>query len=280
MSSDPSRELLEPGAGSRALIELRNVGKSYDGGRTYAVHDVTLDVYEGELLVLLGASGCGKTTVLKMINRLEDHSHGEIRVDGQNVRDSDPIFLRRSIGYVIQTVGLFPHLTVGENIATVPRLFGWERQRIARRVDELIRLVHLDPEEYRHRPVSALSGGQAQRVGFARALGAGPQIMLLDEPFGALDPITRVGLQQEFKEIQRTLGLTAVMVTHDMAEALELADRIAVLHEGEILQIATPRELLQRPAHEFVQRLVDVPRKALELLDMPSSSSASRVPYE
>jgi osmoprotectant transport system ATP-binding protein len=247
------------------MILLENVSKYY--GDNCVVRDVTLEVPAGELLVLLGGSGSGKTTTLKMLNRLIEPSSGRIVVNGENVRDADPVQLRRSIGYVIQGSGLFPHMSVAENIAVVPRLLGWSMERTASRVDELLHLVHLPPAEYRSRYPRELSGGQQQRVGFARALAAGPKVMLLDEPFGALDPLTRDKLRAEFLELRKTLGLTAVMVTHDMTEALLCADRIAVMNEGRLLQVGTPHELLAEPSHEFVAALMTSPRKQAQQLE-------------
>ena len=202
------------------MIVLDEVSKSFDGGGRFSVRDVSLRVPQGELLVLLGGSGCGKTTTLKMINRLIEPTAGRILVAGHDVRAADPVTLRRGIGYVFQGIGLFPHLSVADNVAVVPRLLGWSPERIEARVDELLEMVHLPAEQYRMRRPGQLSGGQQQRVGFARALAAGPRVMLLDEPFGALDPITRDGLREEFRHIQTQLGLTAVMVTHDVTEAL------------------------------------------------------------
>src|SRR5262245_57988137 len=237
------------------MIVLDKVSKSFDSGGRFCVQDVSLRVEKGQLLVLLGGSGSGKTTTLKMINRLIEPTSGRILVDGRDVRESDPVTLRRAIGYVIQSIGLFPHMTVAENIAVVPHLLGWPTERIDRRVDELLELVHLPADQYRARGPAQLSGGQQQRVGFARALAAGPAVMLLDEPFGALDPITRDGLRQEFRQIQQRLGLTAVMVTHDVTEALLSADRIAVMNAGRLVQFGTPQEMLTRPADDFVASL-------------------------
>src|SRR6516165_10233536 len=233
------------------MIELQGVSKSYDGGR-HVVRDVSFDVLTGQLLVLLGGSGSGKTTTLKMINRLIEPTAGRIAVNGQDVRSADRVQLRRGIGYVLQGSGLFPHMTVAENIAVVPRLLGWAKEKIKARVDALLELVHLPADEFRLRMPRQLSGGQQQRVGFARALAAGPQVMLLDEPFGALDPITRDELRSEFLQLRRQLNLTAVMVTHDMTEALLSADLIAVMNAGRLLQLGTPHELLTKPADEFV----------------------------
>jgi len=267
-------------SGPAEMIQLHKVSKSYDGGSTFAVREVSFSVEKGELLVLLGTSGCGKTTTLKMINRLIERTSGEIRIGGVDVATSSPYALRRSIGYLFQNFGLFPHFTVGENVGVVPKLLGWPRTRIDKRIDELLTLVHLDPGEYRQRYPASLSGGQRQRVAFARALAAGPDLMLLDEPFGALDPITREGLQQEFQQLRRDLGFTGVMVTHDMMEALVLADRIAVMRGGEIVQLAEPRELLSRPAEGYVSELMAGPRRQADVLrtlagNRPASESSS-----
>ena len=249
------------------MIELEHVTKAYDPAAAPVVRDLSLRVAAGELLVLLGASGCGKTTTLKMINRLIEPTSGAIRIDGRDVTDADPVALRRGIGYVFQGIGLFPHMTVGENVATVPALLGWGRDRIAGRVDELLEMVGLPPGEYRDRFPRELSGGQRQRVGFARALAAGPRVMLLDEPFGALDPITRDELQLEFQRLHRRLGLTAVMVTHDMTEALLLADRIAVMNAGRVVQVGTPHELLTDPADDYVAALMATPKRQADRLE-------------
>ena len=226
--------------------------------------------------MLLGGSGCGKTTTLKMINRLIEPTSGRIRVDGRNVCDTDPVTLRRGIGYVFQGIGLFPHMTVAENVAVVPRLLEWPPAGIRDRVDELLTMVHLPPAEYRQRLPRELSGGQQQRVGFARALAARPQIMLLDEPFGALDPITRDELRGEFLEIRRRLSLTAVMVTHDMTEALLSADLIAVMNAGRLLQVGTPQDLLNQPADPFVAALMATPRRQAEQLESLAKGPAGR----
>jgi osmoprotectant transport system ATP-binding protein len=260
------------------MIVLDNVSKSYDHGTGFAVRDVSFEVTAGQLLVLLGGSGCGKTTTLKMINRLTEPTAGCIRVNGRDVRDLDPVQLRRSIGYVIQGSALFPHLTVADNVAVVPRLLGWPAARIEKRVDELLELVHLPPGEYRGRLPRQLSGGQQQRVGFARALAAGQQVMLLDEPFGALDPITRDELRTEFQHIRRRLGLTAVLVTHDMMEALLIADRIAVMSGGRLLRVGTPQELLSDPGDEFVAALLTTPRRQADYLEALATGGAPGVP--
>jgi osmoprotectant transport system ATP-binding protein len=247
------------------MIVLKQVSKTYDTGHV-AVCNVSLQVPAGQMLVLVGGSGCGKTTTLKMINRLVEPTSGRIEVDGRDVLSVDPVQLRRGIGYVLQGSGLFPHLSVAENIAVVPRLLNWPAERIERRVDELLRLVRLPPTEFRSRMPRQLSGGQQQRVGLARALAAGPKVMLLDEPFGALDPLTRDELRNEFLQVRRQLGLTAVMVTHDMTEALLSADRIAVLNVGRLLRWGTPHELLTHPGDDFVAALMSSPKRQADQL--------------
>jgi osmoprotectant transport system ATP-binding protein len=249
------------------LIRFRNVSKSYDGGQRFAVRDVTLRIEAGEWVALLGASGSGKTTTLKLVNRLLEPTSGSVEVAGQDVARVDPAVLRRGIGYVFQGVGLFPHLSVAENVAVVPELLGWPEADIRARVDELLRLVRLAPDEYRARRPRELSGGQRQRVGFARALAARPQVLLLDEPFGALDPVTRDDLRVDVRTLQRALGVTTLLVTHDMAEALLMADRIVVMDAGRVLQIGTPRELVTRPADDTVARLLAAPRRQTEALE-------------
>jgi osmoprotectant transport system ATP-binding protein len=244
-----------------AMIELVDVAKRYDArGGGWAVDGASLTVAPGELIALLGESGSGKTTLLKMINRLIEPDRGTIRVAGRDVRDGDPVALRRTLGYVIQQAGLLPHLSVADNVALVPRLLGWARGDVDARVDELLALVDLAPATYRARFPDQLSGGQRQRVGVARALAARPRALLLDEPFGAVDPITRVALQAELRRIHRDLGLTTLLVTHDMVEALGLADRVVVMCAGTIRQIATPAALLAAPADAYVARLVGVVR--------------------
>ncbi|MCH5378033.1 MAG: ATP-binding cassette domain-containing protein, partial [Planctomycetes bacterium] len=231
-----------------------------------AVCEISLQVPAGQVMALLGGSGCGKSTTVKMINRLIEPTAGRIEVDGQDVMTIDPVQLRRRIGYVFQGIGLFPHLTVADNVAVVPRLLGWARDKIEPRVHQLLDLVQLPADEYAARFPGQLSGGQQQRVGFARALAAAPKVMLLDEPFGALDPVTRDSLQTEFKAIQRQLGLTAMLVTHDMAEALLLADRIAVMNQGRILREGTPAQLLKDPGDPYVASLLATPRRHGELV--------------
>ncbi|HEY4240356.1 MAG TPA: ABC transporter ATP-binding protein [Kofleriaceae bacterium] len=241
------------------MIELDDV--SVDFGATHAVKHVTLTVGKGELVALLGESGSGKTTLMRLVNRLGEPTRGTVRVDGKDVRTQDAALLRRSIGYVIQHAGLFPHWTVGENIATVPRLLGWDAARIDARVRELLALVALPAGDYAERFPDELSGGQRQRIGVARALAAEPRVLLLDEPFGALDPITRLALQGELRKIHQQLGLTSLLVTHDLVEALALADRIAVMYRGELRQIAPPAELAAHPADEYVARLIQLGRE-------------------
>jgi osmoprotectant transport system ATP-binding protein len=239
-----------------ATITLDGVGKRYEDG-TVAVGSLSLDVPAGDLVVLIGPSGCGKSTVLRMINRLIEPTNGRILLDGDDVTTADPVALRRRMGYVIQHVGLFPHQTIAANVGTVPRLVGWPRSKIADRVDELLELVGLEPGRYAKRYPHELSGGQRQRVGVARALAADPVVLLMDEPFSAVDPIVRVRLQDEFLRLQRTVRKTIVFVTHDLDEAVRLADRVAVLSEGGRLeQYATPADLLGRPGNEFVTSFV------------------------
>ena len=238
------------------MISLRNVSKRFPGASAPAVDDLSLEVPEGEIVVLVGPSGCGKTTTMKMINRLIEPSSGAIEVAGKDVMKQDPVRLRRGIGYVIQSIGLLPHRTVAQNIATVPGLEGWEKDRIKARVLELTTTLDLDAELLPRYPAE-LSGGQRQRVGVARALAADPPVMLMDEPFAAVDPIVRERLQDEFLAIQRRIKKTIVFVTHDIDEAIKLADRIAILNVGGVLeQYAPPEEILRRPANEFVERFV------------------------
>ncbi len=249
------------------MISLYQISKRYPRQPKPAVDTISLSIAEGELLALIGESGSGKTTTLKMINRLIEPTGGRIELDGADIATMDPVQLRRRIGYVIQGVGLFPHYTIAQNAGVIPRLLGWDTAAVAARVEEVLDLVGLPASEYAKRMPAQLSGGQQQRVGVARALAAKPRVMLLDEPFGALDPITRAELQDEFKRIQRQLKLTAVIVTHDMTEALLLADRIAVMKDGQLLQAGTPHELLTAPAHEYVQALVEMPRRRADRLE-------------
>ena len=247
------------------MIELERLCKRYDE-RT-AVGPLDLRVEAGELLVLCGASGSGKTTTLKMVNRLIAPSEGRVRLRGRDTRELDGPSLRRRIGYAFQHVGLFPHMSVAENIAITPQLLGWDAARIRARVDALLALLELEPAEYRDRHPHELSGGQAQRIGLARALAAEPEVLLLDEPFAALDPPTRDRLQQSFALIRRELGLTVLFVTHDLVEALLLADRIAVLDAGRLVQVGTPDHLVRSPADALVTELFDTPRRQAAVLD-------------
>jgi osmoprotectant transport system ATP-binding protein len=243
------------------VIEFRNVTKRYAGTSRPAVDNFSLEVYDGEIAIFVGPSGCGKTTCMKMVNRLIEPTSGEILIDGKDNRSLDETELRRGIGYAIQQIGLFPHRTIGENIATVPRLLKWEKKRTRDRIDELLALVGLDPDTYRDRYPAELSGGQQQRVGVARALAADPPVMLMDEPFGAVDPIARHRLQQQFLDIQAKVRKTIIFVTHDIDEAILMGDRIAVLQDGGILaQYDKPEQLLTEPSSEFVADFVGADR--------------------
>jgi osmoprotectant transport system ATP-binding protein len=249
-----------PGPSSRAqaaTLEFREATKRYPGQAEPAVNELSLTVPAGEICVLVGPSGCGKTTAMRMVNRMIEITAGDILLDGQSVRERPPAELRRGIGYAIQQVGLFPHLSVADNIATVPRLLGWDRRRIRARVDELLELVSLDAADTRDRFPGQLSGGQRQRVGVARALAVDPPLMLMDEPFGAIDPINRERLQNEFLRLQREIRKTVVFVTHDIDEAIKMGDRIAVMQTGgHLAQYAPPAELLMHPANPFVEDFV------------------------
>ncbi|GEM46750.1 ABC transporter ATP-binding protein [Deinococcus cellulosilyticus] len=236
------------------MIELKGLQKKY-GERT-AVEDLTLTFPAGKITALLGPSGCGKTTTLRMINRLIEPTAGSISLNGQNVLGIRPEVLRRNMGYVIQRIGLFPHLTIGQNVATVPDLLKQDRKQTRQKVDELLQLVGLDPDLFRDKKPAELSGGQQQRVGVARALAADPPVLLMDEPFGALDPIAREKLQLEFLDIQKRLSKTIVMVTHDISEAILMADCIALMNEGRLEQFGTPDELIHQPASPFVRRFM------------------------
>ena len=246
------------------MIELKNVSRRYAGFA--ALDDVSLRIEAGEILVLIGASGSGKSTLLQLINRLQDPTSGTVSVKGDDIAHLAPEQLRRRMGYVIQGGGLFPHWTVARNIGTVPRLLGWDRARIAGRVGELLDLLRLDAARLRDAYPHMLSGGQQQRVGVARALAANPAILLMDEPFGALDPVTRAELQSEIRRIHQETGCTIVFVTHDMDEALSLATRIAVIDRGRLIQLGTPLELLTRPATEQVARFIGTTDRGLKLL--------------
>ena len=245
------------------MIAYERVCKSFDGGEHHVLRDVTLEVRDGETLVLLGSSGSGKTTLLKMTNRLEAPTSGRILVDGNDVARQDATLLRRKIGYVFQGIGLFPHMTVEENLTMVPRLLGWPVEKRRRRARELLDIIGLAPDRYAHRFPDELSGGQQQRVGVGRALAADPAYLLMDEPFGALDSVTRESLQSELMELKKRLMKTILFVTHDIFEALTLGDRIAVLHEGKLEQIGTKEELLKRPRTDFVRDLFGRPARQL-----------------
>lgn len=241
-------------------ISLRNVTKRFSSAGAPAVTDLSLDVDEGETVVLVGPSGCGKTTTMRMINRLIEPTSGSIHVGGRDVMEQNPVELRRGIGYVIQSIGLLPHRTVRQNMTTLPWLLGWDEERVADRVEELVAMLHLERDLLQRYP-SELSGGQRQRVGVARALAADPPVMLMDEPFGAVDPIIRERLQDQFLEIQRRIHKTIVFVTHDIDEAIKMADRIAILNKGGVLeQYAAPETVLSRPANDFVKQFVGVDR--------------------
>jgi osmoprotectant transport system ATP-binding protein len=247
-------EATEPG---ETMIELQDLTKRFPGQQTPAVDRFNLKIPKGEIVVFVGPSGCGKTTSLKMINRIIEPTSGHIIIDGEDVTTIDPNQLRRRIGYVIQQIGLFPHMRIGDNVATVPNLLGWDKERTSARVDELLDIVGLDPAVYRNRFPRELSGGQRQRVGVARALAADPPVLLMDEPFGAIDPITRTRLQNEFLRLQSELQKTIAFVTHDIDEAIKMGDRIAILQEGaKLAQFATPEEILTNPANGFVEDFV------------------------
>jgi len=248
------------------MIRLTHVSKTFDGGRSFAVEDLSFQVDEGETLVLLGSSGCGKTTTLKMINRLIETSLGTIEVNGKDIKDQEPVDLRRRMGYVFQEIGLFPHMTIEQNVELVPRLLGWPPEKQTRRSHKLPELVGLPPEDYAKRFPDELSGGQQQRAGVARALASDPPYLLMDEPFGALDALTREILQQELINLKKQLKKTIVFVTHDIFEALLLGDRIAILHQGTLQQIGTKRDVLAKPATEFVRDLFAKPARQLAQL--------------
>jgi osmoprotectant transport system ATP-binding protein len=263
-----------------ATLEFRNVSKTYQGSDRPAIQDLSFEVPAGEICVLVGPSGCGKTTAMRLANRMIEMSGGDILLDGTSVRTRRPDELRREIGYAIQQIGLFPHQTIADNIATVPRVLGWSRERIRARVDELIELIGLDPGEMRGRYPAQLSGGQRQRVGVARALAADPPLLLMDEPFGAIDPINRERLQNELLRLQERLRKTIVFVTHDIDEAIKVGDRIAVLKVGGVLaQYATPAELLMQPADDFVEDFVGADR-ALKRLALTTAGEVALQPVD
>jgi osmoprotectant transport system ATP-binding protein len=262
-----------------AKIEFHEITKQYPGAAKPAVDAVTFDVPEGSTCMLVGTSGSGKTTLLRMVNRLIEPTSGEIVIDGKNVLQEDPILLRRHIGYVIQQVGLFPHMNIAENVRVTAEIAGgWTKQRLAERVDELLDLVGLPPAEYRSRFPRQLSGGQQQRVGLARALATDPAILLMDEPFGALDAITRARLQDELLRIQRDVHKTILFVSHDIEEAFKLGNQVAVLHDGKLMQLGTPVELLAKPANDFVSRLVGADSILRQLQYLPVSDALDAEP--
>ncbi|MFC1521826.1 ABC transporter ATP-binding protein [Elusimicrobiota bacterium] len=247
------------------MITFDRVSKTFPGSLE-VVRELSLEVAEGEIMVLLGTSGSGKTTMLKMVNRLIEATSGRILIAGRDIKDQSPIDLRRGIGYAIQHIGLFPHMTVAENIAVVPNLLKWQQDKADGRIEKLLQMTGLDPTTYRDRFPAQLSGGQRQRVGVARALAADPPVVLMDEPFGALDPITREQLQKEFLDLHLEMKKTVIFVTHDVFEAVRMADRIALIDKGVIQQLATPSEMVERPANEFVDQFLGQHRFQLSLL--------------
>lgn len=249
------------------MIQLENICKTYPGESSPAVDNLSLDIDEGEICVLVGPSGCGKTTTLKMINRLIEPSSGKILINGENAIDQNSNKLRQDIGYVIQDVGLFPHMTVAENIATVPKLKDWDQSEIDKRVDELLNLIGLDPENTKDNYPAQLSGGQKQRIGVARAMAVDPPIMLMDEPFAAVDPITRTQLQNEFLSLQKKIQKTICFVTHDIDEAIKMGDKIAILNQGKLIQYDSPKNILFNPKNEFVEDFVGSDR-SLKVLNL------------
>ena len=242
------------------MIEYEKINKSYQAG-SYAVSDFNLSIAQGELLAIIGPSGCGKTTVLKMLNRLTEPTGGRILLHGQDIRALDPIALRRRMGYVIQQVGLFPHMTVAENITVVPDILGWPAAKKHSRAIELLELIDMNPADFLHRYPHQLSGGQQQRIGVLRALAADPEVILMDEPFGAVDPLTRTKLQQELKTLHSRLHKTILLVTHDIDEAFLLADRILLMRDGRIVQLGTPSELMEQPVVPFVSEYIGATRR-------------------
>ena len=262
------------------MIEIAHLSKRFAASGPPAVDDLSLSIGEGEICVLIGPSGCGKTTTMRMINRMIEPDSGVIKIAGRDVTNIDAVELRRSVGYVIQQVGLFPHMSIAANVATVPGLLGWDEARTARRIDELLELVGMEPASFRDRYPRELSGGQRQRIGVARALAADPPVLLMDEPFGAIDPINRTRVQDEFLKIQRQLKKTVVFVTHDIDEAIKMGDRIALLRDGRLVQHAPPAEMLAHPANGFVEDFVGADRalKRLSLITCVSLASPGAVP--
>lgn len=246
------------------MIEFINVGMTYPCGNV-GLKNINLTINESEVTVFIGPSGSGKTTLLKMINRLEDNTTGEVKINGKNVKEYDIHKMRWDIGYALQQVALFPHMNVEENIAIVPELKKWKKEKINARIDELLNMVGLEPKKYRKRNPSELSGGEAQRVGIARALAADPKIILMDEPFSALDPITRASLQEDVKKLQKQIHKTIVFVTHDIEEAFLLGDKICIIQDGELIQSGTKQEIISNPQNDFVRRFITVKNKEGEI---------------
>ncbi len=246
------------------MIEFINVGMTYPCGNV-GLKNINLTINESEVTVFIGPSGSGKTTLLKMINRLEDNTTGEVKINGKNVKEYDIHKMRWDIGYALQQVALFPHMNVEENIAIVPELKKWKKGKINARIDELLNMVGLEPKKYRKRNPSELSGGEAQRVGIARALAADPKIILMDEPFSALDPITRANLQEDIKKLQKQINKTIVFVTHDIEEAFFLGDKICIIQDGELIQTGTKQEIISNPQNDFVRRFITVKNKEGEV---------------
>ena len=248
------------------MIELINVGMTYPCGNV-GLKNINLTINESEITVFIGPSGSGKTTLLKMINRLEDNTTGEVKINGKNVKEYDIHKMRWDIGYALQQVALFPHMNVEENIAIVPELKKWKKEKINARIDELLHMVGLEPEKYRKRKPSELSGGEAQRIGIARALAADPKIILMDEPFSALDPITRASLQEDVKKLQKQINKTIVFVTHDIEEAFLLGDKICIIQDGELIQSGTKQEIISNPKNDFVKKFIAIKKKEGEIYE-------------
>ena len=248
------------------MIEFINVGMTYPNGNI-GLKNINLTINESEITVFIGPSGSGKTTLLKMINRLEDNTTGEVKINGKNVKDYNIHKMRWDIGYALQQVALFPHMTVEENIAIVPELKKWKKEKIDARIDELLNMVGLEPEKYRKRNPPELSGGEAQRVGIARALAANPKIILMDEPFSALDPITRANLQEDVKKLQKQIHKTIVFVTHDIEEAFLLGDKICIIQDGELVQAGTKHEIISNPKNDFVKKFIAIKKKEGEIYE-------------
>ena len=248
------------------MIEFINVGMTYPSGNV-GLKNINLTINESEITVFIGPSGSGKTTLLKMINRLEDNTTGEVKINGKNVKDYNIHKMRWDIGYALQQVALFPHMTVEENIAIVPELKKWKKEKIDARINELLNMVGLEPKKYRKRNPSELSGGEAQRVGIARALAADPKIILMDEPFSALDPITRANLQEDVKKLQKQIHKTIVFVTHDIEEAFLLGDKICIIQDGELIQSGTKHEIISNPKNDFVKKFIAIKKKEGEIYE-------------